>query len=407
MAALATAYWALRQVSSSSVALEVRGAPARAAKARLPDRLVLSPATFDDLPGWNEDRFAAALAAFAASCKARTRGEVGNPLDSQLAASPNALAGACERAGSALGADDGAQRQLFTELFAPFQILNEDEREGLFTGYYEPELAGSRRKKAPYVHPLYLAPRDQQVIDLGDFKSDLAGRKITGMVRGGRFRPYWDRAEIAGGALRGRHLEMLWVSDPVALFFLQIQGSGRVVLPTGELVRVGYAGQNGHDYTAIGKTLIERGELESDKVSMQSIRAWLEAHAAEADEVMARNRSYVFFRVRPGAPVGSSGVELTPGRSLAIDPSFLPYGLPLWLDTTYPAASDDAATVAEEAKPLRRLVIGQDRGGAIRGPVRGDLFWGAGEEAEAIAGRMKQRGRLWLLWPKAALPPRI
>jgi membrane-bound lytic murein transglycosylase A len=195
------------------------------------------------------------------------------------------------------------------------------------------------------------------------------------------------------------------VDDPVALFFLQIQGSGRVALPDGSVVRVGYSSQNGHDYTAIGKVLIERGEIEREKISLQSIRAWLRAHPAQAAAVMDANRSYVFFRVLPGAPVGGSGVELTPGRSLAVDTAFLPYGIPLWLDTTYPTGESQNAETAAVAAPLRRLVVAQDRGGAIRGPVRGDLLWGAGVEAEDLAGRMKQRGRYWLLWPKAAPPP--
>lgn len=293
-------------------------------------------------------------------------------------------------------------RRFLEENFSPWQITNHGERDGLFTGYYEPELKGARKKKPPFVHPIYLAPRDQLVVDLGDFKHDLAGRKITGMMRGGTFRPYWDRAEIERGALSGRGLEMLWVEDPVALFFLQVQGSGRVVLPDGTIVRIGYAGQNGHDYTAIGRVLIERRELTREEVSLQTIRHWLRTHPEEADEVMRANRSYVFFRVLPGAPVGAAGIELTPGRSLAVDTKFLPFGLPLWLEATLPARPELGR---QGETPLRRLVVPQDRGGAIKGPVRGDLFWGAGAEAEAIAGRMKQTGRLWLLWPKALPPP--
>ncbi|MEZ5313599.1 MAG: murein transglycosylase A [Thermoanaerobaculia bacterium] len=409
MVALLVAVWALRQLAASPIGVEVRGAEAAAAApVAVADRLDLEPASFADLPGWESDRMADALAAFVASCGSRSRGSADNPLVAALGADGAALRSICERARAVRRGDDAAARELFAGSFVPYRLSNHGEREGLFTGYYEPELRGSRRKKAPYVHPLYLAPRDQQVIDLGDFKQELAGRKLTGIVRNGRFRPYWDRAEIEGGALRHKGLEFLWVDDPVALFFLQIQGSGRVVLPDGSVVRVGYAGQNGHDYTAIGRVLIERGEIAREAVSLQSIRAWLAAHPAQAGEVMAANRSYVFFRVLPGAPVGSSGVELTPGRSLAIDPAFLPYGLPLWLDTTYPeigGAQDAAGTAADAARPLRRLVVGQDRGGAIRGPVRGDLFWGAGDEAEALAGHMKQRGGLWLLWPKTAPSP--
>jgi len=411
LAALAVAIWAVRQLSISPVALEVQGAPPPAPKASLPDRLVLSPANFSELPGWNEDRFGEAVVAFVKSCKAHTREGSAGPGGIELSGATAALEAICEKAGSIAEGDEAGARALFTELFSPYRIANNAEPEGLFTGYYEPELRGARKKKAPFVHPIYLAPRDQQVVDLGDFKKDLAGRKVTGLVHGGRFRPYWDRREIEGGALRGERLEFLWVDDPVALFFLQIQGSGRVVLPDGSLVRVGYSSQNGHDYTAIGKVLIERGEIAREKVSLQTIRAWLRSHPRQADEVMNVNRSYVFFRVLPGAPVGGSGVELTPGRSLAVDTAFLPYGLPLWLDSTYPAEDGAAGDAQPEGAPLRRLVIAQDRGGAIRGPVRGDVFWGAGARAEELAGRMKQRGRLFLLWPKAAgvpdpLPPK-
>jgi membrane-bound lytic murein transglycosylase A len=410
LSALAVAVWAMRQLSTAPVALEVQGA-APAAKEPLPDRLVLTPASFADLPGWNDDRLFEALGPFVASCNAGGKSGTATPGGLDLSAAATALARICERARAIAAGDGVAARALFTELFTPYRVANHDDPEGLFTGYYEPELRGSRRKKAPFLHPLYLAPRDAQVVDLGAFKKELAGRKVTGLVRDGRFRPYWDRGEIEGGALRGDRLEFLWVDDPVALFFLQIQGSGRVVLPDGEVVRVGYAAQNGHDYTAIGRILIDRGELEREKVSLQTIRAWLRAHPREADAVMNANRSYVFFRVLPGAPVGGSGVELTPGRSLAIDTAFLPYGLPLWIDTTYPpeegAAAGPAAETGEPATgaPLRRLLVGQDRGGAIRGPVRGDLFWGPGARAEELAGRMKQRGRLWLLWPKEAGVP--
>jgi membrane-bound lytic murein transglycosylase A len=219
------------------------------------------------------------------------------------------------------------------------------------------------------------------------------------MVRGGRFRPYWDRKEIERGALAGRSLELLWVDDAVALFFLQIQGSGRVTLPDGTFVRVGYDGQNGHDYTAIGRILIERGELTKEAVSLQSIRAWLAAHPERAEELLHQNRSFVFFRVLGGgAPEGASGVELTPGRSLAVDDAFLPYGVPLFLDSTTPAIAE----LGRAEAPLRRLVVAQDTGGAIVGPVRGDLFFGPGREAEELAGRMKQPLRYWLLLPKSA-----
>lgn len=387
------AFWALRRVAEDPVALPVTAAArppaARAAFAR---RLIATE--FAALPGWTEERPASALAVFLVSCGA-PRG--GSDLGRVVAAGERAMAALCAAA-RAVPTDEAAARAFFEGEFTPYSLRDGEDDVGLFTGYYEPELAGDRRRRGPFVHPLYLHPRDMQVVDLGDFKRDLAGRKLTGIVRQGRFRPYWDRAEIEAGALAGRGLELLWVSDPVALFFLQIQGSGRVRLPDGTLVRVGYAGQNGHDYTAIGKVLVERGEMTLEEVSLQSIRAWLRAHPREARGVLDANRSYVFFRTLPGrGAVGAAGVELTAGRSLAVDDDFLPYGLPLFLSTTLPAAPE----VGRPAETLfARLLVAQDTGGAIRGPVRGDLFLGAGAEAEAIAGRMKQRGRLWLLWPK-------
>ena len=205
---------------------------------------------------------------------------------------------------------------------------------------------------------------------------------------------------IDAGALAGKHLEMVWVDDPVAAFFLHIQGSGRVELPGGKTLRVGYAGQNGHAYVAIGKVLLERGELKREEVSLQSIRRWLADHPAEARDLLAENPSYVFFQKLAGGPVGSEGVELTAGRSLAVDLAFLPLGVPLWL-----AASRPNVDPSQPDLPLQRLLVAQDTGGAITGPLRGDVFWGHGAEAEEIAGRMKNRGRLWLLLPADVVPP--
>jgi len=391
---VALALWALAALRREPVAIEVEGAPA--VREPLPDRLDLTPATFEALPGWGDDAVAEALPALRASCAVGPKGAGGTLAVAGPAA---AWRGLCARLTAIPPGDDAALRVVVERELAPVALSNRGERVGLLTGYYEPELRGSRRRTREFRHPLHLAPRDQQVINLGEFKQDLAGRKITGLVRGGRFRPYWNRAEIEAGALRGRELEFLWVDDPVALFFLHIQGSGRVVLPDGTLVRVGYASQNGHDYTAIGRVLVEMGEMELAAVSLQSIRAWLRAYPERADEVMNRNRSYVFFRVLPGrAPVGAQGVELTAGRSLAVDDDFLPYGVPLWIESTLPAVPE----LGRPEQPLRRFVVAQDTGGAIRGPVRADLFLGPGREAEEIAGRMKQPLRAWLLLPRGA-----
>jgi len=385
--------WALVELRREPLAIETTP---REAPAPQPDRLELEPARFTDLPGWSADHVGDAVPALRRSCAAGISGAAGVVA---VAGDADRWKRFCNQLVAIADHADAALRALIESELEPFAVTNHGEREGLLTAYYEPELHGSRRRTGRYTHPLYLAPRDQMVIDLGDFKRDLAGRKIVGMVRNGRFRPYWDRAEIEQGALRGRRLEFLWVDDPVALFFLQIQGSGRVILPDGSMVRVGYAGQNGHDYTAIGRVLVERGALTREQVSLQSIRDWLRAHPDEAESVMDQNRSYVFFRVLPGeAPLGASGVELEAGRSLAVDDAFLPYGVPLWLAADAP----DIPELERPAAALDRLVVAQDTGGAITGPVRGDLFLGPGREAEELAGRMKQPLRLWLLLPRSA-----
>jgi len=397
VAAAALAAWALVRLAEEPVAIAVAGGP-RPPEVPPADRLQLDAASFTELPGWGEDRLAEVLPALRSACTAGPRGA---PATLAIAGARAAWSGLC----SALAAarDPAAElRALLERELTPHAVSNRGRRTGLLTGYYEPELRGSRRRQGAFRHPLYLAPRDQQVVDLGDFKRDLAGRKVTGLVRGGRFRPYWDRGEIRRGALAGRKLEFLWVDDPVALFFLQIQGSGRIVLPDGSTVRVGYASQNGHDYTAVGRVLVERGELALEEVSLQSIRDWMRRHPERADELMDANRSYVFFRVLPGgAPLGASGAELTPGRSLAVDDEFLPYGVPMWIESTLPAVP----ALGLPERPLRRLVVAQDTGGAITGPVRGDLFLGPGREAEETAGRMRQPLRAWLLLPRALAPP--
>jgi membrane-bound lytic murein transglycosylase A len=393
------AWWALGTAASGPVAIPIAGLGPPGPRPPGPPVRTLRRTDFAELAGWSADPMAPALTAFVASCARGTKGS-GDGLSTAL---EPVLGAVCAAARAVPRGDDAAARAFFEREFSPWAVGDRGRAEGLLTGYYEPELAGDRRRHGPYVHPLYYAPADRMVLDLGQFRRDLAGRRITGMIRGGRFRPYWDRAEIEAGALRGRGLELVWVADPVALFFLQIQGSGLILLPDGSRMRVGYSGQNGHDYTAIGRVLVERGELAPEAVSLQTIRAWLEAHPREAESVMDANRSYVFFRRLEGdAPVGAEGTELTPERSLAVDPSFLVYGLPLWLESTLPPAPEVGRS--GEA-PLATLAVAQDTGGAIRGPVRADLFLGAGAAAEATAGRMKQALRLWLLWPRAAAPP--
>jgi membrane-bound lytic murein transglycosylase A len=237
------------------------------------------------------------------------------------------------------------------------------------------------------------------MVDLGEFRPELRGQRIAGNVVNGNLRPYPARAGINQGAIDNRADVLVWVDDAVDAFFLEIQGSGRVVLQDGRVLRLGYAAQNGQPYVAIGRTLIERGALTRETVSMQSIRAWLAANPAEARAVMETNPSYVFFRVLDGdGPLGAEGVALTPGRSLAVDRSLIAMGVPLWLDAQDPLSPDAR---------IRRMMMAQDTGGAIRGAVRGDVFWGAGADAAERAGKMRSPGRYWLLLPQAIAERRL
>jgi membrane-bound lytic murein transglycosylase A len=400
----ALAYWALQQLAEppQEPQAKVVWPPPKAPPPE--DRRVLRPVPFAALAGWAEDDLAAALPAFRASC---ARFEAQSP---DTPVGPDGVAGTvgdwqpvCRRARALSRPDAASARAFFEELFQPYQVLNGAAEEGLFTGYYEPTLQGRRRRSARYATPLYRRPGDIVTVDLGKFRPELEGQRLAGRLRGKELEPYPDRLAIDQGALAKRGLELLWVEDPIDAFFLHIQGSGRVELEGGDTLRVGYAGQNGRPYVAIGRELVTRGALPLEEVSMQSIRRWLEENPDQRDEVLAANPSYVFFRLlKESGPVGSQGVVLTPGRSLAVDRRFLPLGAPFWLDATMPALTPEAGD-----EPLRRLVVAQDTGGAIRGPVRGDVFWGPGPEAAERAGRMKHPGRLWLLLPRTVPPPAL
>ena len=370
-----------------------------------PDRLDLEEASFAELPGWEEDETAAAVPAMLRSCAVlRARATDATVGAAGIAGRVADWLPLCDAMAAVPPGDHTAARAAFERLLRPVRVTNRGEPDGLFTGYYEPTLRGSRRQGGAFQVPLYLRPPELVMVDLGKFREDLAGKRIAGEVVEGELVPFHDRAAIDEGALRGRDLELVWVDDPVDAFFLEIQGSGRVELAEGGTLRLGYAAQNGHPYYAIGRELVKRGEMTVAEVSMQSIRDWLAANPDEAVDVMRTNASYVFFNELAGeGPLGAQGVALTPGRSLAVDPRFLPYGGPLWLDSTFPGPAGGG----EPGLPLRRLVVAQDTGGAIRGVVRGDVFWGPGDEAAGLAGRMRQEGRLWLLLPVTVpLPPR-
>lgn len=377
------------------------------------------PVEVSSLPGWAGDDVSEALPALLRSCDRLLAQPADRPLRPlELGGTPGdwrPLCGALRVLGETAGEEEVRAVIEREAVAVPLARTDVEEtggrpgegsgwsrRIGLFTGYFEPLLHGSRRRSERYGVPLYTQPSDLVMVDLGRFRDDLRGRRVAGRVQGGSLQPYDDREAIASGSLAGRGLELIWVDDAIDAFFLHIQGSGRVQLDDGTVFRVGYAAQNGHPYHAIGRTLVDLGELTLEEVSLQSIDAWLREHPDRADEVMATNDSYVFFReIRGDGPIGAQGVALTPERSLAVDRLHVPLGVPVWLDAMVPAAAADAP---DERRQW--LLVAQDTGGAIRGAVRGDVFWGAGERARAIAGRMAHRGRYWALVPRAvALAP--
>ena len=346
-----------------------------------PPAPLFTPVTFDALPGWRQDDLRQAWPAFMASCRA---------LDSRTE-----WKRACAASGSVDTTDIATIRAYFETYFVPNQVRAADGADsGLITGYYEPLLHGARKRSGAYQTPLYKVPDDLVTVDLATVYPNLKGMRLRGRLVGKTVVPYGSRAEIERAKIPGN--ELVWVDDPVEAFFLEVQGSGRVQLDdAGDTVRVAYADQNGHPYKAIGRWLIDQGELTPAQASAQGIKAWIVAHPARRQELLNVNPSYVFFKEErlpdPSVgPKGALGVPLTPGRSAAIDKTYLPLGAPLFLSTTEPASD----------VPVRRLMMGQDTGGAIRGEVRADFYFGFGGQAADNAGRMKQRGQIWVLLPK-------
>jgi membrane-bound lytic murein transglycosylase A len=287
-----------------------------------------------------------------------------------------------------------AVQSYFKQYFSVYKTTNIDGTEsGLITGYYEPLLKGSRSKTAKYPNPLYQAPTDLITVELDSIYPELKYKRLRGRLVGNKLVPYYNRAEIELDASPIKGRELIYIDDIIDVFFLQIQGSGLVQLESGEQIHVGYADQNGQSYNSIGRLLIERGELTSATASMNGIKNWARNNPSKLRELLNSNPSYVFFRELPAGlpgPLGALGVPILSERSVAVDPKFVPLGAPVFLSTTEPNST----------KPLKRLMMAQDTGGAIKGGVRADFFWGAGFEAGAKAGAMKQAGKIWVLLPK-------
>ncbi len=354
--------------------------------------LRLAPVPFSSLPGWKSADLRPFLVSFRRSCARFGKGD-DNALLGSYGGRTGDWRGVCAALPDPADSDNAAIRRYVETMFRAFSLRVAGE-EARFTGYYDPELKGALAPGGVYRHPLWGRPGDLVEVDLSRF-GIAGGGRLAGRVEGGRLVPYFTREEIGNGALRGRARPVAYVADPVDAFFLQIQGSGRIRLEDGRVLRVGYAGKNGHPYRAIGRDLIAMGAVARKDMSMQAIRDWLRRHPQKAAAVMNRNRSYVFFRRLEGdGPIGSQGVVLTPRASIAVDRRWHGLGLPFWIDV---AAGDDLASGRDWR---RSLMVAQDTGGAIRGPLRVDIFFGSGDEARRIAGRLNARGRLWVLLPR-------
>ncbi len=357
-----------------------------------PPTTAMETVRFDEIPGWSVDTQNETFTALRAECHRFASLPADTTLGGQgLASTYGGRAGhwsaGCIAAASLTADDAGGVRHFYETWFQAYKL----SAPGLFTGYYEPEVPGSLFQDAAHKVPLYGRPSDLLQLPSADPK---AAPRVGRMVDG-KLQPYFSRTEIEAGAMGHTGQPLLWLHDPIDLFFLQIQGAGRVRLPDGTVTRVGYDGKNGRDYTPIGRLLLQRNALASNDISMQSIKAWLQAHPGDAKALMDQNEDYVFFRILTdtdvlAGPPGALGVNLVANRSAAVDPHAVPLGAPIFIDTT------DSITGA----PLRRLLLAQDSGTDIKGPARTDIFFGFGALAEQEAGRMHQSGTEYLLLPR-------
>ncbi len=347
----------------------------------------LRSADWGGIPNWKQDNLLESWPAFLQTCA----GLKSNASWQMV----------CNAAQNLNGPDEAGLRAFFEQNFQPYEVFNPDSTlEGTVTGYYEPLIKGDRVRTTKAPHPVYAAPDDLIVVDLSSVYPELKSLRLRGKLQGNKVVPYATRGEIESGNNGFKGKPIAWAEDPVDIFFLQIQGSGRIELPDGSHLRIGYADQNGHPYKSIGKLLVERRELKLEEASMQGIKAWAAANPDKLAELLQSNPSFVFFKELPNGlsgPLGALGVPLTAGRSIAIDPKYIPLGAPIFLSTTWP----------NSPQPLNRLMMAQDTGGAIRGAVRADFYWGFGPEAGEQAGKMKQKGRMWVFLPKGFVPPPV
>lgn len=353
-----------------------------------------TPVAITALPGWERDRLADALPAWHQSC-ARIAALPDDRAIGPAAGTAADWHAVCADLAQLPAGDSAALRRFIEARFVAVKVSGGAEEGGLFTGYFEPIVEAARERSPQHQEPIFALPRDHVSVRLGNFDPALDGKSIVGRVENGRLVPYRKRGEIDEGALDETADVLFWARDPLDVFILQVQGSGIVEQPDGTRTRIGFAGHNGHNYGSVGRWLIEQGELSAGRAGWEDIRSWLQANPELMRDTLAVNRRFIFFReLDGGGPIGAAGVTLTAGRSLAVDPEYMPLNTPVWLDAEHPAG----------AARLQRLMLAQDTGNAIRGVVRGDFYWGTGRKALDMAGRMKSRGAYYILVPGSLAP---
>jgi len=351
----------------------------------------LKKSKFSSLAGWDADNHAEAFAVFRRSCA--------HKLSNGRSRGAHGLNGVCRLALSGPAAlPRPLAKRFFERHFTPYLIIARGTSKGLFTGYFEPEYKGARKKGPGYAAPVLPAPENLVALPAGKGPRGFPSGLTAALQSDKGLKPVPTRGQIENGALKKLIQPIAWLADPVDAFFLHIQGSGRIRLPDGGTMRLAFAGRNGHPYSSIGLKLLKDGILKKNQLSMQSVQAWLRGNPKRARKILQGNKSYIFFREieldDELGPIGADGVPLTAGRSLAVDRRYHRYGLPLWLDTRIPGEG------GRKTRKYRRLMIAQDTGAAIRGAVRGDIFFGTGDAAGEVAGRVKEAGRLYMLLPK-------
>lgn len=358
----------------------------------------LNRVSFESLDNWQQSRLNSSLKAFKKSCQSFLKRPAERFVGStMIPMTVNDWLPSCQKALSMDSNDNEATHQFFEDYFDVYQVGDNKTKDGLFTGYYSPVIKGSLEKTKTYNVPLYQKPKNLVLADLSEFSKSLPNKHIVGRLVGNQFKPFYTRAEIDNGAIDKAASVLAWIKSDIDRSFLQIQGSGIILLEDGTKLYAGYDGQNGKAYTALAKVLIDKGAMTRDSASMQKIRAYLEKNPQEKPAVLHSNESFVFFKKQQqtGA-IGSQGVVLTDEVSLAVDTNFVPLGVPLWLETSAPAAGN-----YKSQQPFHQLMVAQDTGGAIKGLVRGDIYWGSSEKAASTAGKMKNTGQYYLFLPKS------